>query len=132
MLWTDGCGREFKGKDIYVFNARHETFSTTTGLTATVAHELVHSIHTGMFNDDRFGSPLSRSLYFEGAAVFVVQQLFPEIGDGAIGIRKEQLVTVYQSQAVVAKDLLAIWNAPYTSAVSKKYFSGGVRISSTI
>lgn len=127
LQWTDGGGRTFDGEDVYVLNARHDTYAKTTGLVSTIVHELVHSAQAVKFRDEEKAlPPIVKNLYREGAAVFAVTLFFPELGYGATGIKQDQIEIAKKNLGLAARELLHIYEkldpAPKTI---KRFFEGG-------
>lgn len=127
--WTDGCGSNFGGEKIYVLNARHDTYMRTTGLAATVVHELIHSAMYPQEESWRKRTAtrnlIAESLYHEGIAVYGTQIVMPEVGFGATGLKADELIFAEKTQVDVAKKILALWSEPVSDDVLSQYFSGG-------
>jgi hypothetical protein len=123
---TDGNGAEFKGRKIYVLNGRHDTYARTPGMIATITHELIHGSFSERFLDGHTGlNPIQNGLYWEGAAVFAVATLYPEIGDGAIGIDKEDLKLAEKFEKCLAREVLSHWDKGKVSQETRdRFFSG--------
>ncbi|MFT3842262.1 MAG: hypothetical protein QM723_35055 [Myxococcaceae bacterium] len=127
LQWTDGRREAFEGREVLVLNARHDTFARTSGLAATVAHELLHDAQTrANHGADEQLPPLARSLYREGFAVFAVQQLFPELKDRAIGLKPEQLEAAQVAAPAAATELLRLLHTPDAGPNQRRFFQGGV------
>lgn len=101
---TDGKGEVYDSRDVYSLNIWRETFSRTTGMVATLFHELIHAAQSRAYPDLSALTPFARSLYREGLAVFAVKQLFPEAGDRATGLNEEQLAVAYRYVASGARE----------------------------
>lgn len=123
---TDGNSAEYKGQRIYVLNGRHDTYARTPGMVATITHELIHGSFARRFAVRETGlKPIQNGLYWEGAAVFGVTTLYPEIGDGATGINKEDLKLVPQFEKRIAKEILSHWDKPNVGQkIRERFFSG--------
>jgi hypothetical protein len=129
LQWTDGRAATFHGRDVLVLNARHDTFARTSGLVANLAHELIHNAQA-IANDGRIADlpPLARSLYTEGAAVFGVQALFPELGaTRALSFRPEQLERAEMVAPQAAAEVLRLLGAgvAFSSPEFGRFFRGG-------
>lgn len=126
LQWTDGRADELDGREVIALSARHDTFASTAGLAATVAHELAHDAQTLQF-DDRGLSRVARALYREGRAVFAVQQLFPELGGRALGLDAAQLVAAEAATPAAAAALLPLLADPDAPPeAARRFFQGGV------
>ena len=68
---------------------------------------MVHDAHEQLYPNQRKEiSPLLIPLYREGLAVYAVTKLFPEIGDGATGIKKSERKKANKSIPIVSKELI--------------------------
>ncbi|MEZ4742899.1 MAG: DUF2268 domain-containing putative Zn-dependent protease [Bdellovibrionota bacterium] len=126
LQWTDGRGDKFNGKDIYALNIWHETFSRTTGLTVTIAHELIHNAHLELYPQQRQKlNPLMLPLYREGLAVFAVTKLFPEISLGATGIKVNKRKNAVKLERDVAKEFVNDYKqSNFSEKTINKFFQG--------
>lgn len=126
LQWTDGCVRDYQGKSYLILNARHDTFARTTGLVVTLAHELIHDAQSAVVGDrDGQLPPAARTLYREGAAVFGVQVLFPEIRDRATGLKPDQLEQAARLAPQAAADLLQLIRDRSPDEKARRFFQGG-------
>jgi hypothetical protein len=124
---TDGRGDSYNGRDILALNARHDSFQRLTGLQVTIAHELIHATQTEIQGETQL-NPIVRALYREGGAVFGVQQLYPEIGEGAWGLKMEDRELARKMIPQGAAELLAeIESSSPSTSLLRKFFQGGVR-----
>lgn len=127
LQWTDGRGDLYRDQHVYALNAWHDTFARTTGLAVTLLHELVHAAHSSRYPNQRQElSPFLLGLYREGAAVFAVQQVFPEVGDKATGLSDDQLKLAKLVAEKAAKEALTRADAstPDTKEINR-FFRGG-------
>ncbi len=127
LQWTDGRAETFEGRDVLALNARHETFARTSGLTVTIAHELIHDAQkAAMRGEDEQLAPIARALFSEGAAVYGVQLLFPEIGSRALGLRPEQIERAEVVAPQAASEILTLLRAADGQPRLRRFFHGGV------
>jgi hypothetical protein len=123
LQWTDGAVRDIGGKSFIVLNARHDTFSRTRGLSMTIAHELVHDAQETRGRAESL-TPFARTLYREGAAVYGVTLLFPELGDAATGMKPDELARAKEvSGQAAAKFLVSLDDA--NARDLRRFFQGG-------
>ncbi len=122
---TDGRGDVYKDEDILVLNARHDTFQRLTGLQVTVAHELVHDTQTTLQGNYKM-PPVLRALYREGGAVFAIQQLYPEIGEGAWGLNANDQEKARKALAPASKALLETLDDMSAKPAMRRFFQGGI------
>jgi hypothetical protein len=126
LQWTDGRADSFQGREVLALNARHDTFARTSGLAATVAHELIHDAQTiASRGEDAQLPSMARSLYREGAAVFGVQLLFPELGNRALGLRPEQVERAEIVAPQAAAEVLGLLRRPDAGRDLRRFFQGG-------
>lgn len=127
LQWTDGRTVAIDGRDAVVLNARHDTFARTTGLVATVAHELAHAAQAArVAGADRALAPVARSLYREGAAVHAVTLLLPELGARATGVKADDRPRAERMLPYAAAELRAQLRHPSAEPSLRRFFSGGV------
>ena len=126
LQWTDGNVRAVDGREVLALNARHETFAQPDGLTGTIAHELIHDAQEALYGDsDDILSPVALTLFREGAAVFGVLTIFPQLGDRATNMKPADIDTARSVLPRAAADLLAGIRASDRQAV-RRFFQGGV------
>ncbi len=126
LQWTDGRTGTLGGHDLVALNARHDTFARTTGLVATLTHELIHDAQSRL-GDDGVLPPLARQLYREGAAVYGTALMLRGLGDRATGLRGEQLTRASEVAPAAAAELLAALHSREPGELSRRFFSGGFR-----
>jgi hypothetical protein len=127
LAWTDGTIGDVRGHSYLALNARHETFARTTDLVATVANELIHDAQaTRNGSGEQVMSPIGRTLYHEGAAVFGVQLLFWEIGTRALGIQEDRLPEYASAAPEAAKELVRLIEARAPAKEGRRLFQSGV------
>lgn len=126
LQWTDGNATALDDGPALALNARHDTFATTQQLAFTVAHELMHVAHDAL--DDGAGAlpPVAEALYREGAAVFAVEQLFPEAGDAAAHLKRAELEQLKRAPQAAAGAVLEALRSTKREDRSS-LFSGGQR-----
>jgi hypothetical protein len=122
LAGDDGGMRQLDGRAVVALDATHETYTRSTAMLVTIAHELVHSAQRA-----RFGAridalpPAARSLYAEGTAVYAMTVLFPEVGDRATGLDAETVARVRAARAAEAAELLALLDG----GDARGWFGGG-------
>lgn len=123
---TDANGIDVNGGTGYVLNGAHDNFGKTSRMVDTITHELVHGSFYRKYPQKKTGLPsIPAVMFWEGAAMFAVTVLYPEIGENATGLNSEELALAHQYEARTAQDILPLWEqATVDPAVTKKLFSG--------
>lgn len=126
LQWTDGKGANYKGLKVYVFNARHDSFSSSEKLKSVIAHELIHSAFVAGGKDKSTFPSMLKAVYWEGAAVYGTHLIHPKFKDEIIlNMSDKNLDKAKQCEPEIAKEMMSFLDVENISEeLMRKYFSG--------